>query len=87
MESKKHVYEIGRVVESENKSTKEKYLMFEATEDVVLKKGERFYMNDFLEDLQKSVDAGRLTEAKAEDLANKMSFVKYKVIRPKPRAS
>lgn len=77
METKKANYEIGRVVTNRSGG-----LMFEVTDDISLKKGERFFLNDFLEDLERSVAKGYLTEAKAEDLATKLNFVKYKVVRP-----
>lgn len=82
METKKPSYEIGRVL-----TTKNGGLMLEVTDDVNLKKGERFFLNDFLEDLERSVNAGYLTAAKAEDLATKLNFVKYKVVRPAVKKS
>lgn len=68
---------VGQILESKAGKL---YIKFD--EDLEIKKGDTLVMKNHADEIQKSVEEGRLSEDFAQELLEKTSFVKYKLDKP-----
>lgn len=76
---------VAQVKIGNKKATNEEYLYMEFRKDVSFKAGDKLYLNDFVQGLENSVKAGRISQDKADELKAKLSFLIYEVNLPAPR--
>ena len=75
--SKEWINDIGTI----NKSKKGN-LYIQLDKDVVLKKGDRLVLKNKKEEILNSVESGKITEDRGQELIEKLHFIKYSIHQP-----
>ena len=75
--SKEWINDIGTI----NKSKKGN-LYIQLDKDCVMKKGDRLVLRSKKDDILKSVQTGKITEERGEELIEKLHFIKYSIHQP-----
>lgn len=76
--SKKRKEWVNNFIEILERKDKSGYY-FKVNEDITLKAGELGQAINFEDDLHSSVESGKLSEEKAEELFNKLGFIKFRL--------
>ena len=75
--SKTWINDIGTINKSKNGN-----LYINANKDFTVKKGDRLVLKSKKQEILDSVEAGRITEERGEELLTKLEFIKYTIHQP-----
>lgn len=75
--SKKWVNDIGTINKSKNGK-----LYIDIKKDFSVKEGDRLVLKSKKEEIQASVEAGKISEERGEELQEKLHFIKYTIHQP-----
>lgn len=75
--SKSWINDIGTINKSKNGN-----LYINIDKDFEVKKGDRLVLKSKAKEIQASVDSGKISEERGEELLEKLAFIKYTIHQP-----